>query len=298
MGRFLRISAVYALIAAAIFVLQWFPQTGIFLMLFLGMFWIGVIVHVFMIHITVMSIAGALPRLILIVPGFFYAAGVAMGLSSDIPASRWQSQQQWLRIDKQVPADTRDVAFANPINIVGVELSNQESAFEPEKLGFALFAIGSPPKRVIFQSDGNPWCPSGQMVLAGRCFTTQPIALPSSYVVIGGNGADCPAGVTKLSWATIYRDCEPIRFLGAGGDNEIVGRLTGAIIRKRSYFLFPTAGCMLIDSPLGWPCQWYVSPLWRDADVGYHLGASGSSRTAASLLMSALRQLRGQAPPP
>jgi hypothetical protein len=299
MRRFFRIFAVYALIATAIFVLQWIPEIGIFLMLALGMLWIGVIVHVFMIQVTVMSIMGALPRLVLILPGTFYAAGLAMGLSTDIPASSWQSQQQWLRIDKQVPPDTRDVAFATDIYTVGVELSHQDRAFEPEKLGFELFALGSSPKRLTFQSDANSWCPSGTIILVGRCFSLRPIDLPSSYVVIGGSGGDCPATpVMQFFWATIYPNCEPIRFLDAGGGNEIVGRLSGAVIRKRSYFLFPTAGCMLLDSPPSWPCQWYVSPLWRDAYVGYHLGSSGSSRTAASILMSALAQLRGQTPPP
>lgn len=304
MRRFLRISTVYALVAAAIFILQLIPQTGIFLMFVLGMFWIGVVVHVFMIQITIMSMIGALPRLILILPGTFYAAGLAVGLFSDIHATSWESQQQWLRVDKQVPSDTRNLAFADPINIVGLELMHQDRAFRPEKLGFELLIVGSSPKpdlRLMGQSDANPWCPSGQTVLADRCFATRPIDHPSSYVLIGQSimrrsAGDCPTtGVLRFSWATIYPDCEPIT-LQVGGDHEIVGRLSGAIIRKRSYFLFPTAGCALVDDPPSWPCQWYVSPLWRDADVGYHLSPNGSSRSAASILMSALGQLRGQQP--
>jgi hypothetical protein len=302
MGRFFRIFAVYALIAAAVFVLQWIPQTGIFLMLLLGMFWIGVLVHAFMIQITVMSIVGALPRPILILPATFYAAGLAWGLSSEIPASRWQSQQQWLRIDKQIPPQTRDLSFTNPINHVGLELMHQDSAFRPERFGFELFATERPYHRLIFRSDANPWCPSGQVVLGDRCFATEPIERPSSYVLIGqsvfgGSEGDCPTGVLKFWWATIYPDCEPIKLL-TGESTDIIGRLTGAVIRKRSYLLFPTAGCALLDSPPGWPCQWYLSPLWRDAYVGYHMSPNGSSPTAASILMSALAQLRGQTVPP
>jgi hypothetical protein len=302
MKRFLRILAIYGLIAAAIFILQWIPQSGIFLMLFLGMFWIGVLVHVFMIQITIMAIIGALPRYILIIPGVFYAAGFAMGLSSDIPASRWQSQQQWLRIDKQIPLQTRDLTFTNPINIVGLEFMGQDRAFRPEKLGFELFALARPYQRLVFHPDTHPWCPSGQMVFGDRCYTTQPIERPSSYVLIGqsifaGSQGDCPSvGVMKFSWATIYPDCEPIKLL-TSENAEIIGRLTGAVVRKRSYFLFPTAGCTLLDSPPGWPCAWYVSPLWRDAYVGYHLSPNGSSRSAASLLMSALARLRSQTVP-
>ncbi len=294
MVRFLRICAVYALVALAIFILQWIPTTGIVLMLLLGMFWIGVIVHIFMIHIMVLSIVGALPRPVLILPAIFYVAGLAMGLSSDIPASTWKNQQQWFQIDKQIPPGTHDLAFGMPINI-DIELRDQDSALQPEKLGFEIFALGSPPKRLIFQSDAGPWCPSGQTSIASRCFTESPIHLPSSYVVIGGIGADCRStAVVQFSWATIYPDCALIKFLDDAGDNEIVGRLSGAVIRKRSYFLFPTAGCTLIDFPPSWPCHWYVSPLWRDAYVGYHLSTNGSSQTAASILMSALAQLRGQ----
>jgi hypothetical protein len=112
--------------------------------------------------------------------------------------------------------------------------------------------------------------------------------------VFGGNQGDCPTrGVLKFSWATIYQDCEPIKLL-TSESTDIIGRLTGAVIRKRSYFLFPTAGCALVDSPPSWPCQWYLSPLWRDAYVGYHMSPNGSSPIAASILMSALAQFRGQ----
>ena len=53
MERFLRLFAKYALAAALIFVLQWwFPIPFGFVMFLGGLFWIGILVHVFMIHIT------------------------------------------------------------------------------------------------------------------------------------------------------------------------------------------------------------------------------------------------------
>ena len=96
MRLFLRIFRNDALVAAAIFLLQWFPLPvlGAFVMIGFGIFWIGVVVHVFMMVIAVQSIIGALPRLFLIIPGTFYAAGLAVGLYSDIPFT-WQSQQRW-----------------------------------------------------------------------------------------------------------------------------------------------------------------------------------------------------------
>jgi len=94
MKLFFHLCGKYAFVATAIFMLQLIPITGLFLMFLLGLFWIGVLVHVFMIHITVLSISGALPRLILIFPGAFYAVGLAAGLYSDVGASSWQSQQR------------------------------------------------------------------------------------------------------------------------------------------------------------------------------------------------------------
>jgi hypothetical protein len=263
MRRFLRIFRNYALFAAAIFLLQWFPVPvlGAFLMIGFGIFWIGVVVHVFMIHITVLSILGALPRLILILPGTFYAAGLAVGLHSNIPALRWQSQQQWWRIDKQIPMDMRDLTFFDRIDAIEVENSD---AFRPEKFGFKLFNRG--------------------------------LDHPSSYLVIGG-GSCADSSVIRFSSATIRPSCQPISRYVGGNDDEIVGTLSGAHIRSRSYFLFPTAGCGLIDDPASWSCEWYVSPVWRDAYVGYYTSVNGTSGSAASILMSALGQLRGQPAP-
>jgi hypothetical protein len=303
MERLLRIFAVYALIAAVIFVLQLIPQTGIFLMFVLGMLWIGVVVHAFIIHITILAISGGLPRLVLVIPCVFYAAGLAVGLSSDIFASK-----HWLQIDKQIPPDTHDLAFSSTINFIGRELRDQDASFQPEKLGFGVFTVRrglQPDLRLTFESDGHRWCPGGQVLFDEGCFSTSPIEHPSSYLFIGESGAwggGCPEHATLVTkknyWATIFPQCQPIR-LHVGGVEELVGYLFGALIRKRSYFLFPTAGCGLVDSSPGWPhCQWWVSPLWRDAKVGFYLDTNGSSRSAVAILMAALGQLRGQTTTP
>ena len=260
MRRFLRIFTGYALAAAVIFILQW-SGIGAFLMFFFGIFWIGILVHVFMIHLAIMSISGALPRLILILPGAFYAAGLAVGLYSDFPALRWQSQQQWLQVDKQIPMDTHDLTFFDRDDAIWVKASG---AFQPETLGFKLFNRG--PDH------------------------------PLPYVVIGG-GSCADSSVIQFSSATIRPSCQPISLYVGRNDVETLGTLSGAHIRKRSYFLFPTAGCGLIDNPASWRCEWYVSPLWSDAYVGYYTSVNGTSGSAASILMSALGQLRGQPAP-
>lgn len=256
MRLFLRIFTYYALSAAAIFILQWLPIPGVFLMILFGVFWIGVLVHLFMIHITIMSFFGGLPRLVLILPAAFYAAGLAVGLESNIPALRWQSQQQWLQVDKQISSDTHDLAFFDRDDAIWLK-----AIIQPEKFGFKL---------IDRMSDD-----------------------PSPYVVIGG-GSCANSSVIQFSSATIRRSCQPISLYVGRHDDETIGTLSGAHIRSRSYFLFPTAGCGLIDQPASWHCDWYVSPLWHDAYVGYYTSVNGISGSAASILMSALGQLRGQ----
>jgi hypothetical protein len=294
MQLFFRLSTKYALAAAAIFVLQALPfPVGGLLMILGGILWIGVLVHGFMIHITIMSMSGAIPRLILLLPGAFYGAGLAMGLASDIPASRWQSHQQWLRIDKRVPPGTREVAFAD--TSFSLELRGQDRAFQPEKLGFELFDLA----KGIFQPYDKS-CPSQEWTAQGRC-TATPMERPSAYVLIGGKGDGCPImeeGVRHFSWGTIIPGCEPITLRVGDYDGMTLGWLSGAIVKKRSYFLFPTAGCGLVDHPPSWVCTWLVSPMWRDSYVGYYLSINGSSRSNASILMSALAQLRGQTTTP
>ena len=105
-----------------------------------GILWIGVVVHLFMMVITVQSIIGKLPRLFLIIPGSFYAAGLAVGLYSNIPVLRWQSQQQWFQIDKQIPMDTHDLAFFDRDDAIWFKYGG---ALQPERFGFKLIDRGS-----------------------------------------------------------------------------------------------------------------------------------------------------------
>jgi hypothetical protein len=263
MRLFLRIFRNYALVAAAVFLLQWFPVPvlGAFVMIGFGILWIGVVVHLFMMVITVQSIIGKLPRLFLIIPGTFYAAGLAVGLYSNIPVLRWQSQQQWFQIDKQIPMDTHDLAFFDRDDAIWFKYGG---ALQPEKFGFKLIDRG--PDH------------------------------PSPYLVIGG-GSCADSSVIKFSSATIRPSCQPISLYAGRNDEETVGTLSGAHIRTRSYFLFPSAGCGLVDNPSSWVCTWFVSPLWHDSYVGYYTSVNGTSGSATSILMSALGQLRGKPAP-
>jgi hypothetical protein len=56
------IFATYAIAAAAIFLLQAFPGTGIFLMFVMGVLWIGLLIHVAMVHLTAASLSDLIPR--------------------------------------------------------------------------------------------------------------------------------------------------------------------------------------------------------------------------------------------
>jgi hypothetical protein len=74
----LAIVAIYAAVCGLIFLLQLFPGTGIFLMFMLAIMWIGVVINIAMIHLTVAALAGSIARSWLLVPIGFYGGGLAV----------------------------------------------------------------------------------------------------------------------------------------------------------------------------------------------------------------------------
>jgi len=72
------IVAGYAIACGIIYFLQWLPLTGIFLMFMLAVLWIGVLIHLGMIHLTIVSLGGWISRAWLILPAAFYLGGLAL----------------------------------------------------------------------------------------------------------------------------------------------------------------------------------------------------------------------------
>jgi hypothetical protein len=290
MKRFFRLFGKYALVIAAIFLAQLFPLTGIFLMFLFGFFWIGVIVHVFMIHTTILALKREIPRLVLIVPVTFYAVGIFMGLQSHLAVANWEKQQQWVRIYKQAPPGTHEIAFDGLINWIGVEL---DSNFQPEKQGFRL--LDPPSTRLTAQGNVSAGCETHQLIVAHRCYTESKTNSPTSYLLVGRSDS-CPNTPTiKSSMATILPLCSSITLVSGTKDTDLIANLSGAFVETRAYVLFPTAGCALIDNPASWGCEWFASPQWIKTYVGYVLSSNSASPNSSSILMSVLSQLRGQA---
>jgi hypothetical protein len=74
----LKLVLIYAAIAAVIFLLQLFPVTGVVLMLFLGMMWIGLLIHVGMLHIGIAAAVKRIPRAWLAIPILFYGGNLLL----------------------------------------------------------------------------------------------------------------------------------------------------------------------------------------------------------------------------
>lgn len=194
--RVLALTACYAVVIAAIFLLQYFPYTGIFLMMVGASRWIGVVVHIFILHIAFEALTRRLPRWMLIVPGLFYTAGVGLGLYSDVMVHCWKGAQEWLRIDKQIPADVRFLVF-EPWNMVeGANINDPKGAFRPATLGYELAWVALRPNwgvrentRLVFHSPADPWCfRRGEQVwkIGDRCFKKEAIERPAAFLRIGG----------------------------------------------------------------------------------------------------------------
>ena len=131
--------------------------------------------------------------------------------------------------------DTHDLTFFDRDDAIWFKYGG---ALQPEKFGFKLIYRGLGP----------------------------PFTLPGNW----GRGSYADSSVLKFSSATIRPSCQPISLYAGRNDVETLGTLSGAHIRTRSYFLFPSAGCGLVDNPSSWVCTWFVSPLWSDAYVGYY----------------------------
>jgi hypothetical protein len=69
--------AIYGLICGSIYLLQWFPVTGMFLMFMLAIVWIGLVLNLAMLHFTVASLSGSIPRAWILLPIVFYVGGLA-----------------------------------------------------------------------------------------------------------------------------------------------------------------------------------------------------------------------------
>jgi hypothetical protein len=76
------IIAFYCAIAAVAFLLQWFPISGIFLMIFGGLLIIGALVHIMLLHLALAAITGLIGRAWLALPIAYYAGGYYLHLLS------------------------------------------------------------------------------------------------------------------------------------------------------------------------------------------------------------------------
>jgi hypothetical protein len=72
-----RIVAIYAMICGAIFLLQLFPVTGIFLMFLLAVLWIGVVINIGMVHLAGAAVVRSIALPWILLPIGFYAGGLA-----------------------------------------------------------------------------------------------------------------------------------------------------------------------------------------------------------------------------
>jgi hypothetical protein len=74
--------AGYVSLGLVIFVLQLFPIPGIFLMMLGGPIWIGILIHIAMLHLAWLAVRGSISKAWLVLPLGFYAGGFALHLAS------------------------------------------------------------------------------------------------------------------------------------------------------------------------------------------------------------------------
>jgi hypothetical protein len=300
------LTAKYAALALAVFLLQVFPYTGIFLMAAGGPFIIGIIFNVYLIHIILNTLSHRRSLWLLAIPAACYSLSAALGIYSDIMAYLWLRDKNLVQIESNIPDSVRHITFDPWNKLDGSNLEDSNGIFRPENLGFDInlfLAIKTNPKRgqtLKFLSNASPYCSheKNSVRIGNRCFGSIESDIPTSFLRIGGprylggNSEPSQWPPPTFNWGTVFFGYTNL-VLHHDGKQVLVGRLGGGLIRKLSYFPFPTAGCALNSAAPSWNCFGSFVMAWREQKVGFYPSVLGSSSETATILMTALKQLRG-----
>jgi hypothetical protein len=111
-GSGFRILAVYATVCAVILVLQWIPVIGLTLMFLFApiwflfpFYWLGIVVHLAMLHLTVGALVHWIARAWVLVPATFYTSGVALHLVAVLQVNQQIAAIQRMNAAVTIKAD-------------------------------------------------------------------------------------------------------------------------------------------------------------------------------------------------
>lgn len=299
--RFMRITARYVAVCGGMLALQLVPVIGSYLKILLfGAFWLGIIVNLYFAHIIVERAAWRIPRWCVALPILYFGGGICAGLYSDVMTSRWTSKQQWLNIERAVPTNVQYLAF-EPFNLIANNNLEDGSTVHSERFGFQLIRVMRDPTnrrnfdRLVVASYARPHCTQAgrdAWQIADRCYRLESMWAPPSWLVIGEKlNEETQQSSLLHSWGRVYPTKRAVA-VHTQDRKDIVGSLSGAVIRKHSYYPFPFIVC---DSERArWKCEWSLLAPWgRRVGAGFAPGSSAAGPDTAPLLMSALEQLRG-----
>ncbi|NJO33766.1 MAG: hypothetical protein HC869_12085 [Rhodospirillales bacterium] len=163
-----------------------FPIIGrYFIILLLGGFWLGIIVNLYFAHIIIERAAWRIPRWCVALPILYFGGGICAGLYSDLMTSRWTSKQQWLNIDRTIPATVQYLAF-EPVNLIADDNLGDGIAFHSEQFGFQLIRVmrDATNRRNfdrLVEANARPPCAQvgrDTWRIAGRCYRLESMWAP------------------------------------------------------------------------------------------------------------------------
>jgi hypothetical protein len=296
----MRITANYVAVCGGVFALQLVPIIGsYFKILLFGGFWLGIIVNLYFTHIIIERAAWRIPRWCVALPLFYFGAGICAGLYSDLMTSRWINKQLWLHIDRTIPTTVQYLAF-EPTNLIAGDNLGGDIAFHSEEFGFQLIRVMRDATnrrnfdRLVEASNARPPCTHvgrDAWRIADSCYRLESMWAPPSWLVIGEKLNEESPEISLLhSWGRLYPTKRAIA-VHTQDRKDIIGSLSGAAIRKHSYYPFPFIVC---DSERArWNCEWsFLAPWGRLVGAGFAPGSPAGPDTAP-LLTSAFKQLRG-----
>lgn len=276
--RFWSLTGKYAVLMAALFAVQVVPFTGMIGMMFGAMFWIPITLSIYFLHVLVSTLAGVLPRWLMVLPAMWFGAGAVQGLLSDYEVYAWLRGQNWAEVQKSVPPEA--TRLHNSLSKFGFD---PDGVLRPERKNFEIVTYSKLHGNKVWLpvSSAAQGCQPPLTTIGDRCFQPQSTEYRTPYIEIGVRSQ---GAAPEMRFGSQIAPEQRNIVLHTNEGQTVVGTLRGAYVIKPAYLLSPTATCWLDSSRAAWRCTLEWSVFRRERGLGY--GASKSRDTSAVLMMA------------
>ena len=274
----------YLLAGAAIYAIQLYPIPGIILMALAAPLWIGLLVHMAMLHFAWLAIRGPISMAWLALPIGFYAGGIALHLVS-VRAAEAEAHAIDVRnaaVRLTVDQPFRYLREGNADSFALIEHYRVDRAFLRQGKGTitaTYYARGADCDNALqgfyYQRRFEPWALRKDIFYNYHGQKTRQCVLSQD-----GISADWRYRI-KASY-TYDKDRASWMFTRRGkvfevfddSENQLLGAIEVATFTPFPLVPWIVAGCFLDDGASKWRCSWGLTKSGRMIAAGYRLRAA------------------------